>query len=683
MDTSNIKEDSYGDEKDVESAIEDLRRAELTSWIMARVEVWRQWRNGQFSDKWAEYYRLWRGFWAPNDKNRESERSKLISPALQQAVEMTVAEMEEATFGRGEWIDISDDYEDAFKQAASQYRDKLIGDMEFNEVPSAVSETYVNGALYGTGIAKVMTGRVNKGPNTGKFRVWLEPISPSNFVIDPAARSIDEALGCAHEIAVPRHKILKKQRDGVYYDTSVGIWSGETDLFDAAGKNFTKDANRAESVFITEYHGLIPKKFTKGEYDPSAATHPVSKNADGTVDSDDDGELVEALVAIANKGILLKDDINPFTNQDRCIVAYQHETVPNMFWGRGVSEKGYNPQKALDAELRARMDALGLLTYPVMGADASRLPRGMDLKLRPGRLFLLNGRPSEILEPITFGNLDPATFQNTSDLERMVQMGTGAMDSATPLDSARRNETSGGMSQMQAGFIKRAKRTMQNVERQFLSKFVQKALWRYMQFAPDEYPEDFKFLVRSSMGIMAREVEQSMLTQLIQVVPPESPVFPLIIKSIIANGASPNTQELLNALDKQMAPDPKAQEMQQKNAQVEYDTKYWEKEKLRAQAAQSLSAAELNRATAEHTGIQAQLEPKKVQIEGQNAATGTIKAHSDHRRAVSDQHHQHFQTLLDHHHQNADRAMEGQKLQAQTQIAQTKAAQKPKGPSSK
>jgi hypothetical protein len=88
------------------------------------------------------------------------------------------------------------------------------------------------------------------------------------------------------------------------------------------------------------------------------------------------------------------------------------------------------------------MDALGLLTYPIMGADATRLPRGLDLKLRPGRMFLLNGRPSEILEPITFGNLEPNTFQNTADLERMVQMGTGAMDSATPLDSNRRNETS-------------------------------------------------------------------------------------------------------------------------------------------------------------------------------------------------------------------------------------------------
>lgn len=669
--------------EEIEGTLELMRRAELVSWVMSRVELWRQWRNGQFAEKWAEYYRLWRGFWSPHDKNRDSERSRLISPALQQAVEMTVAEMEEATFGRGEWIDISDDYEDIFKAQASQYRDRLIGDMEFNEVPSAVSETYLNGALYGNGIGKVMTGRVTVGPLAGKFKVWLEPISPSNFVIDPAARNIDDALGCAHEIAVPRHKVLKKQRSHIYYDTSVGVWSGETELFDSAGKNFTKDASRTETVFITEYHGLVPKRLTKGNYKPyldSSAQN--AKGPDGTSEPESDGDLIEAIVTVGNKGVMLKDVVNPFTNKDRSIIAYQHETVPNMFWGRGVSEKGYNPQKALDAELRARMDALGLLTHPVMGADASRLPRGMDLKIRPGRLFLLNGRPSEILEPITFGNLDPSTFQNTSDLERMVQMGTGAMDSATPLDSARRNETSGGMSQMQSGFIKRAKRTMQNVERQFLSKFVQKALWRYMQFAPDDYPEDFKFVVRSSMGIMAREVEQSMLTQLIQNIPPESQLFPIVIKGIIANGASPNTQELLAAINKMMEPDPSAQKMQEKNQQVEYETKYWEKEKLRAQSVKELSGAELNRATAEHTGVKAELEPQMAKVQALNASTGAIKAHSDHRRAVSDQHHQHFETLLDHHNQAMDRQVEIHKVNQKAQSDKIK-AQQPKGSSSK
>lgn len=584
------------DESD--SKTEEMRQAELVGWIMSRVDGWRRWRDQQYGARWSEYYRLWRGFWQQNDKNRDSERSKLISPALQQAVEMTVAEMEEATFGRGEWIDISDDYEDPQKDDVLVLRDQLLSDFEYCEVPSAVSEAYLNGSLYGTGIAKVMIGRYAKGPYAGNFKVWLESISPQNFVIDPSARTVDDALGCAHEIAVPRHRVHKKQFDKVYYKTKVGNWNGEAELFDISGKQLSKDTDKSDVVFITEYHGLIPKRLMKGEY---TVEEGVTKGPDGRP-TDDDGELVESIVTIANKGILLRDVANPYTNQDRAIVAYQHETVPNQFWGRGVSEKGFNPQKALDAELRARMDALGLLTYPIMGADATRLPRGLDLKLRPGRLFLLNGRPSEILEPITFGNLDPNTFQNTADLERMVQMGTGAMDSATPIDSNRRNETSGGMSMQMGGFLKRAKRTMANVERQFLSKIVQKSLWRYMQFDAERYPEDFKFVVRSSMGIMAREVEQATLAQLIQVVPPESPLFTIVVKGIVDSGNSPNKGEMLKALDAQMAPDPEAQQNQKKMAQLQIDAAEWTVNKLKGEAAKAYADAELARAKAEEAG---------------------------------------------------------------------------------
>lgn len=583
--------------EDSDATVEMARQDELVGWVMSRVDRWRQWRDNQFKDRWAEYYRLWRGFWHETDKSRESERSKLISPALQQAVEMTVAEMEEATFGRGEWIDISDDYEDPQKEDVLMLRDQLLSDMEMNNIPAAVSETFLNGALYGTGIGKVMIGRYNKGPYAGEFKVWLETIAPQNFVVDPAARCIDEALGCAHEIAVPRHRVLKRQMDGVYYDNPAGKWNGESELFDISGRQLTRDLDKTDVVFITEYHGLIPKRLVKGNYKFNSQTN--QKDGEGNLAQDDDGELVEAIVTIANKGTLLRDVLNPYINQDRAIIAYQHETVPNQFWGRGVSEKGFNPQKALDAELRARMDALGLLTYPIMGADATRLPRGLDLKLRPGRMFLLNGRPSEILEPITFGNLEPNTFQNTADLERMVQMGTGAMDSATPLDSNRRNETSSGMSMQFGGFIKRSKRTMQNIERNFLGPFVQKALWRYMQFAEERYPTDFKFNVRSSMGIMAREVEQATLAQLIQTVPPESALYPIIVKGIIENGASPNKAEMIKAVENMMQPDPVAQQVQQQMQQLQLQAANWSVKKLQSETVANMAKAELSRAQAE------------------------------------------------------------------------------------
>ena len=84
--------------------------ARLLGYCMQRVTEGERYRDQNYAEKWEEYYRLWRGVWAREDQQRSSERSKLISPALQSAVESTVAEQEEAVFVRNQWFDLVDDY---------------------------------------------------------------------------------------------------------------------------------------------------------------------------------------------------------------------------------------------------------------------------------------------------------------------------------------------------------------------------------------------------------------------------------------------------------------------------------------------------------------------------------------------------------------------------------------------
>ena len=68
----------------------------LEDWVGTKCSDWRDHFEANYSQRFDEYYRLWRGQWAAEDKTRQSERSKIISPALQQAVESSVAELEEA-----------------------------------------------------------------------------------------------------------------------------------------------------------------------------------------------------------------------------------------------------------------------------------------------------------------------------------------------------------------------------------------------------------------------------------------------------------------------------------------------------------------------------------------------------------------------------------------------------------
>jgi hypothetical protein len=611
VDTVNFDEPSKGVEFD-----QDAASKRLVSWILEKVNQWEDYRDNNYKARWEEYYRIWRGIWKSSDKTRASERSKLIAPALQQAIEMTVAEHEEATFGRGDWFDIADDIEDQQKEDAQITRKLLLEDMEIQGIPKAVAEIYLNGALFGTGIGKILVEEiVEKKPvaaavssffsdtfesvETDRVVVKLEAIPPENFVIDPTARSIDEALGCGHVMVKPKHAIIEKQKSGVYFDVPLGEY---IDDIDVSAKGESKPTIDEDKTHIVEYYGLIPKDLLENIGND---THEMSMSKYSNIE---DFEMVEAMVTIANQEVLLKAVSNPFTMQDRPIVAYQHDTVPNRFWGRGIAEKGFNPQKALDAELRARIDGLALSVHPMMAIDSSKMPRGMRFSVGPGKTIMTTGNPNDVLMPFNFGNINNATFHQSGELERMIQMGTGAMDTASPIGVSPRNQTASGMSMIASGAIKRSKRTMQNIERSLLVPMINKFIWRYMQFAPERYkPGDYKFIPRASMGIMAREFEQQQLTNLISTVPPDSPAYWLILKGIFDNSSITNKDEMLQILNMHMQkimnpkpppPDPmieiKKQELQIKST-VDKATLQLEQGKLVIQKEQNaLKAREIS-----------------------------------------------------------------------------------------
>jgi hypothetical protein len=258
----------------------------------------------------------------------------------------------------------------------------------------------------------------------------------------------------------------------------------------------------------------------------------------------------------------------------------------------------------------------------MLGADITRMPRNPDMRIRPGKIFMTRGRPSEIIEGVGFDAAGLAlTFQQAGDLERMVQMGTGAMDSAAPLSTNRRNETVGGMSMLNAGFLKRSKRTMKNLERQFLDPLIRRCLWRYMQFDPDRYPQDMVFRIRTAMGIMAKEVEQAQLTQLMGYTPPESPAHKILLKAIFDNTASAEKDELKKAVEAMLAPpSPEEQQMQQQMQQLQMRSAQADVAEKEAKAQASIAAAQLSMAKAKREMVLADLEDDKVQIEAAHAA---------------------------------------------------------------
>ena len=560
----------------------------LAGWLTTRLTAWRQHRDNNYLTKWDEYYRLWRGIWSYEDKSRESEKSRLISPALQQAVESSVAEIEEATFGRGKWFDIKDDMLDKDTRDVEYIRNLLQEDLEGAGVKDALCEVFLNGAIYGTGIGKIITEekivrKPSEVPVEGTLttarevkeevtvEIRVEAISPKEFLIDPSAESVDEALGVAHEVYKPRYVLSEGMAKGVYRNVDI---EGDVNVVQVGFDPEYLNRDASDQIKITEYWGKVPKKFLN------------KKETNDDFEYDED-ELVEAVVTIANDQYVLRAEENPFMMEDRPFISYQHDLVPSKFWGRGVCEKGYNPQKALDAEMRARIDSLALTTTPMLAADATRLPRGLKLEVRPGKTILTNGDPKNAIMPLTLGQTDPQTIQQIGLLQNMVQMGTGSNDAGAP-DRA----TSSGMSMQQSASIKRQKRTLMNFQNTFLIPMINKTMWRKIQFDVDRYPVvDYKFVPYSTMGIMAKELEMQQMVQMLQSVPKDSPAFNILLLAVFQNSSMHNRDQVVNALMQGMQPNPEQQQIQQIQMQLEMKQKEADIQKTLAEAQDEMASA--------------------------------------------------------------------------------------------
>jgi len=605
----------------------------LEDWVMTKCEDWRNHYENNYEAKHDEYYRLWRGIWDGSDSLRESERSKLIAPALQQAVESSVAEVEEATFGRGNWFDIRDDIADQDPTDIASIKKTLMEDFEFARTRKSVAECILTSAIYGTAVGElvieevkemkpstqpIMDGSMNAVGVTieDRFVVKLNPVLPQNFLIDPVATSIEDALGCAVDQFVPIHHVTMLQESGVYRDVEVGIATTDNDL--EADKELSHQAE--DKVRLTKYYGLVPselldealKDFEREDEDEDVEVVELSED-------EERAEYVEAVIVLAN-GVIVKAEENPYMMSDRPIVAFPWDIVPNRFWGRGVCEKGYNSQKALDTELRARIDALALTIHPMMAVDASRLPRGMKPEVKAGKMFLTNGNPSEILQPFNFGNVAQVTFAQAGQLEKMVQQSTGAVDSTGVAGAVNGEGTAAGISMSLGAIIKRHKRTLINFQEMFLIPMVQKTAWRYMQYAPERYmAQDFKFVTTSSLGIIAREYEVTQLVQLLQTMPADSPIYPMLIEAIIENMNLSKREEMIQAIKQSQQPTPEAQQAQQQAQQMEMMKLQVELEKQKATtAALQAQAAE--------SGARAEKYNQEARMEQFNAETDRIKA---------------------------------------------------------
>jgi hypothetical protein len=578
---------------------------ELLSFIVDHTDKWREYRDQNHIDAWEKYERIFRGVWDQADKTRNSERSRVISPATQQAIETRHAEVMEAIFGQGEYFDIKDD--DKQPIDVEQLKNQLYDDFSQDKIRKSIDQIELMAEIYGTGIGEIVVGKEKVfTPRTvpidqtqqafgvqEKERIFvkIDPINPKNFLFDPNGTSVDDCMGVAVESYVSIHKIMNGIKDGTYRNVDV------TPLYVDDSLEPTQESRnyQDEKVLLMRYYGLVPK-----EYLTTEEVEDIVELNDAVEDYSD---MVEAIIVVANGSLLLKAEENPYMMKDRPILTYQDDTVPNRLLGRGTAEKAFNMQMSIDGSMRSHMDSLALTVNPMIAIDATRLPRGAKFEVKPGKAFLTNGAPQEIIYPFQFGTNDGAAMNTSKEFERMLLMATGTIDSNGSVSQVSRD---GNLDMATATIIKKYKRTLVNFQEDFLIPFVKKAAWRYMQFDPERYPSvDVKFLPTATLGIIAREYEQKQLAFLIQTLGAASPITSVLMTGILKNSSLSNREEMIQQLAQMSQPNPQQQQMEQAQMQKQMEL-------VDAQTAELQSKVQVNQANAQKTTVEATLAPEET-----------------------------------------------------------------------
>ena len=570
-------------------------REQLVAWIMEHVNEWEKWRKQNLDSKWAEYLRKWRGVYTDDDKTRPSERSRLISPALQQAVEEAVAEIEEAVLGDKEgWFDVDDNLSDGSEEEWQPIRLQLLDDMDYANVQGALVESAgLMGAVYGTAIGKIVTTTksdkklkayldpkkravVEGVKEEDRVLVFLEPVRPDQFVIDTAVNKvgregIEQALGMAHRLPRPRHYIRAKMADEVYWEVPLESGGPVESQGLATEQGALRTSDNEDANLITEYHGLVP----------AALLEAAIKDGPG-LDEIDSRDMAEAVCTIVDDTYCVMARRNKNVKGDRDFIACPFDIIPGSFWGRGVAEKGINSQKALDAMLRAQIDGLGYTVHPMMGVNTQRRDPRFKVEVGPGKVLYSNGDPREAFFPMNFGRIDPTTFTATGELERLIQVATGTAGTSLPARASRSNATVGVSSMIQGGLAKRYKRTLRLMERHFLIPLVEKFALRHMQYNEEVYPFiDLRFRVRTALSLVAREVENGVLQGILQSVPPGSPVFYALLGLIVQNTSAKDKGVVMHLIGQEIKSNPPGSEQEQQDP-IEGERKAADLEEVRA-----------------------------------------------------------------------------------------------------
>jgi len=151
-----------------------------------------------------------------------------------------------------------------------------------------------------------------------------------------------------------------------------------------------------------------------------------------------------------------------------------------------------------------------------------------------------------------------------------------------------------------------------------------------MQFDPEHFPvKDWKFVPSSTLGMLAREVEQMQYINLMKTLGPTSPVLPVLLRGVVETSSLGNRQQLLQMLDQMNQPNPQEEQIKAQVMQLQM-------QKAQVDIAKTASEVEMNKAEATKDLAEASIKPEEVRAKILQAISTNLPNEDDKIQAEFD-----------------------------------------------
>lgn len=440
----------------------------IASHVSKKFDAWRSART-QLEMKWLAYYRQWRCVQDAQDQTRSSERSKLKMPKTKEAVTNYVTAMLQIVFATDPYFDLVPTPGQQGNNR-SQYLTQYIRWLHARENwRNKVKLHLVEQGIYGTGFMRqravvetkekvvtrqqqttemqpqfdAMTNQLAMVPvqksievqerlETDYTRPCSEPISIFNLYCNPTATNVQNAEGVIIRSMRSRSDLERMKEEGVIEilpdqprDNTSGPTIESTDTLQRRLSSIgVQTSSEVDNIEILEAMMWIPPEVLKDAgLQPDEDDEEAAESVSDSVKSYGGKELH---VIVANGKILNPSSIEPaYGYNERPILQDWFEQVPGEFYGLGIAEISSGPQSALDATIRSRLDNKAISINQIFAADRRKLTSGQDLSVYPGKIFLTEGPPNDIIQPMQVPDVTSGSYAEAQEYERYVDSAHG------------------------------------------------------------------------------------------------------------------------------------------------------------------------------------------------------------------------------------------------------------------